>query len=356
MTELRRKGAALGLGWAADGDRERLDIALHRAEELERMRVEDIKRHAGRLRVQPGDKPRKKDWLTAVLRAEFPAKPLPSAGPTDHRRIGRPLLQWSGTAGMMVIALAMVLTPLGVWRLSRAGQAGLQAGGTWARQTAETLRKGSDGLDSASAALESSSQALRSVGTSLDEAQPLLTSIGDVLGNQAPDAISTARQSLINAESGAQSIDRVLRSLSFLGIGYNPDQPLAQALADTAESLAPLPTGLSDASDHLATTQTDIQHVSRDVVQVSDDLASMATQIAPVAEDLGRQADQLDELAASIELSAQRLPIWIWAGVVLVELLLLNGAITQYAVWTVGRREDSGSLRRSVDEGVALRT
>jgi hypothetical protein len=338
---MRRQTVALGLEWAKDWDRARLNAAIDRAEMLKRMRVEELKREAHAIGVQAGEKPRKSDWLEAILKAEFPALAAqpPSSQVARRARAGSRWLRWSGALGMAIIALAMVLTPFGAWRLSQAAQAALQAGGVWAEQTAGILRQSSEGLQSASGALDSSNQALRSVGTSLNDAQPLLSSIGDMLGSQAPDAISTARQSLTNAQSGAQSMDRVLSSLSFFGIGYNPEQPLAQGLADTADSLAPLPQALKDASNHLATTQKDISQVSQDVLQVSDDLANMSAQIEPVAEDLGREADQLDNLAASMDQAAGRTAIWIWAGAGLLELLLMIGASTQYVVWLVGRPE-----------------
>lgn len=339
LDELRRQAVALGLVWAEGWDRARLNAAIDRAGKLKQLRVAELKRAAKAIGVEAGEKPRKADWLQAILRAEFPAPdvqaPLSQAG--NLVGAGSRWLRWSGALGMVIIALAMLLIPFGAWRLSRAAQAGLQAGGVWAEQTAGTLRQSSEGLRAASGALNSSNQALRSVGTSLSDAQPLLSSIGDMLGSQVPDAISTARQSLINAQSGAQSIDRVLGSLSFFGVGYNPDRPLANGLAETADSLAPLPQALTDASGHLATTQKDISQVGQDVLQVSDDLANMSAQISPVAADLEREADQLDTLAASIDQAAGRIALWIWVGAGVLELLLLIGAGTQYAVWLIGR-------------------
>lgn len=338
LDDLRRQAEDLGLVWAESWDRARLNAAIDRAGALKRMQVDELKQRAGALGVQPGEKPRKADWLKAILRAEFPAEPakLPSQSARPGGA-GSWWLRWSGALGMAIIILAMLLTPFGAWRLSQASQAGLKAGGIWAEQTAGTIHQSSEALRAASSALDSSNQALRSVGTSLNDAQPLLSSIGDMLGSQLPDAITTARQSLVNAQSGAQSIDRVLNSLSFFGIGYNPDQPLAQGLAETADSLAPLPQALSDASDHLATTRDDISQVGQDVLQVSDDLANMSSQLGPVADDLEREADRLDKLASSLDLAAGRIGIWIWVGAGVMELLLLIGASTQYAVWLVGR-------------------
>jgi len=344
LEEMRRQVVALGLPWVIEWDRQGLDAVLNRAHALNRMRVDELERQAKASGAQAGDKPRKKDWVTALLRAEFPDQvaTTPPGGSPRRTRLGNWLLRSAGALGMAIIVLAMLATPLAAGRLIQIGQAGLRTGRAWATQTAGMLRQSSDGLHSASAALGSSNRALRSVGTSLSDAQPLLTSIGDVLGSQAPDAISTARQSLISAQSGAQSIDRFLRGLSILGFGYNPDQPLAQGLADTADSLAPLPTALSEASDHLATTQDDISHVSRDVVQVSDDLANMSAQIDTMALDLGNEADQLDGLAESMDRSADRLPFWIWIGAGVLEFLLWIGAVNQYAVWLLGRRERQG--------------
>lgn len=340
LAQLRSEIAAFGLTKTAGWDRERLTTALDRAHALKALKVVELKGRAQAAGAQVGDRPRKQDWLEALLQAEFAASSPAEDHPAKAPGAGGTLLRWSAAMGMTLAVLAMVLLPLGAWRLNQVAAAGLRTGGTWARQTADTLRQSSGALTSAADALDSSNQALRSVGTSLADAQPLLASIGDMLGTQAPDAISTARQSLISAQSGAQSIDRVLGSLSFLGIGYNPDQPLARGLADTADSLTPLPGALSEASHHLATTQKDIGQVSLDVVQVSDDLGNMSAQISPVALELEREADQLEGLADRIDQTADRMSILIWAGTLLAELLLLNGAITQYAVWTVGRSAD----------------
>jgi hypothetical protein len=343
---LRRRVSELGLGWARDWDRGRLEAVLRRAEALERLRVDDLKRMAAPAGGEVEGRPRKSDWVAAILRQEFPASP---PVPIAERAAGRPvaaawLLRISGALGLTLIVLSMALLPVGAWRLSRVVGDQLHSAGKWAQETAAVLRDSANGLTSASEALTSSNLALRSVGTSLSDAQPLLASVGEVLERQAPTAIATARQSLIDAEAGAQSIDRVLRGLSFLGIGYNPDQPLSRSLAETADSLQPLPAALSDAGEHLQTTQEDLGQVSQDVVRVSDDLANMAAQIAPMADDLDRQAGQVEGLGMSMNDLADRAPVWIWGGTALVELLLLIAAVTQYAVWVAGRRwEAEGS-------------
>lgn len=344
LAEMRRRAASLGLPWADAWDRERLQPALERAERLQSMRVGELRAEAVRKSVRVGSKARKADWVTALLRAEFPARQSPpTVRGAPRRALAARLLQWSGALGIILFVLAALVVPVGAWRLSLAATAGLEVGGAWARQTAGTLQQSSQGLQSAANTLRSSNEALRSVGASLQDAQPLLASIEDVLGTQAPDAISTAHRSLVNAQSGAKSIDKVLSGLSFLGIGYNPEQPLAQGLADTADSLSPLPDALTEASGHLATTREDIGLVSQDVLGVSDDLADMSAQISPVAQDLGRQADSLDGLADRLDHAAGRISFWIWFGAGLAEFILIMGALSQYAVWLVGRRE-AGAL------------
>jgi hypothetical protein len=336
---MRSRAIELGLAWADAWDRPRLNAALARARALKRMRLAQLEREGTRIGVQAGDRPRKADWVKSILRAEFPSPPEPTQ--PEHPVRGAWLLRLSGLLGMGLVVLVMVLVPLASWRLAQISQGAVKGAGSWAADTADTLRQSARGLRSASDALESSNLALRSVGASLDDTKPLLTSVGDVLGRQTPVAIEAARQSLVDAQSGAQAVDRVLRGLSILGIGYNPDQPLAEGLAETADSLEPLPAALSEASQHLRTTQTDLDQVSRDVVEVSDDLANMATQISPVADDLDHQADDLSGLGDDLVRLSDSLPGWIWGGTAALELVLLIAAVSQYSVWVVGRRWDS---------------
>jgi len=312
---------------------------LGRARALKKMRLDALQREAEGVGVKAGEKARKADWINALLVAEFPSGAARrSSGENGLGHVPMAgMLRLSGGLGLVLVGLAMALLPFGAWRLAELSRAGLSGTGMWASSTADTLRQSSVALQSASEALTSSGQALESASRGLDDAQPLLTSVGDVLGTQAPEAIATARQSLINAQSGAQAIDRVLVGLSLFGIGYNPDQPLAQGLADTADSLKPLPGALSDASDHLQITQRDLGSVSQDVAKVSADLADMASQLSPVAAELNSQADELEGLATALSRSADQAPLWIWGGTVVLELLLLIAGSTQYAVLALGR-------------------
>jgi hypothetical protein len=343
LDEMRRRAADLGLPWVSAWDGPRLNALLRRAQMLKDMRLGHLKQEAARIEVHGGERTRKADWVKAILAAEFPDTPTrPPAAWAARGGAPARLLRFSGAAGTVLLVAAMAVLPFGAWRLSQAARAGLLGVADWATNTGVVLRQSSLGLRSASEALRSSNQALRSVSTSLSDAQPLLGSVGEVLGTQAPEAISAARQSLINAESGAQAIDRVLKGLSLLGFGYNPDQPLAQGLAETANSLEPLPAALSRTSDHLQTTQDDLTQVTQDVVQVSDDLANMAAQISPVADDLRREANGMDQLAAGLTRSADGIRGWVWAATALLEVLFLLAAVTQYAVWSVGHLYEVG--------------
>ncbi len=200
-------------------------------------------------------------------------------------------------------------------------------------QTAGTLRQSAQSLNSAANVLLDTRTALDSVGTGLEDTDPMLVSVEGLLGKQVPEAISTAAHSLRDAQSGARTIDRALRALNILGIGYDPELPLDQSLAQTADSLEPLSPDLIQASLDLRTLRTDLGDVRRQAEQLSAGLDDMSAQLDPLADDLTKQADQLETAADEMQQAAEQSGRWAWVLAVVAEFLLGTMWLGQRVVW-----------------------
>ena len=146
---------------------------------------------------------------------------------------------------------------------------------------------------------------LTATAASVADTQPLLDKINLVLGETLPNTLTSAADSLLVAQQGAQVIDGAIRSFdtfkSLLGavplIGgfitdapaeepYNPERPLYESLGDVAGNLESLPAtfigmseSLSKADDNLMTIETSLSTMATSVGTISSSLDQYQTMI-----------------------------------------------------------------------------
>jgi hypothetical protein len=139
---------------------------------------------------------------------------------------------------------------------------------------------------------------LTATAASVTDTKPLLDKINTVLSETLPNTLTSAADSLVVAQKGAQVIDSAIRSFdtfkSFLGavplIGgfitdapsdepYNPEKPLYESLGDVAKNLEGLPatfTGMSEsltkADDNMATIETSLTKMATSVGTIGSSL------------------------------------------------------------------------------------
>jgi methyl-accepting chemotaxis protein len=254
------------------------------------------------------------------------------------------VMAWVGIA---VFIAAMVLSPFAIYR-------GAQALGNVAGETAEfvlsisqTMEDVSDTLENAGKVVRDTSEKLGSVNLSLDSAVPFLTSVGELVGESAPDTIESTYNALQSVEQGARSIDSVLQALSgipFIPIRYDPDRPFSESLSSTAESIEPLPDTLRGMQSDIDAFAETIGEVQPGLKTTANDLKDIAVNIEAVSDSLKFQAEYLERLYDSMVWISENVFAWSLPAILLTELFLLWIMFSQVTILYVGRRVRDGEF------------
>jgi hypothetical protein len=207
----------------------------------------------------------------------------------------------------------------------------------------EALTTTSEGLFVAGAALTDTAQTISSlsktfvsVSMTITETQPIISTMADLTSEDLPQTINTTRQALDSAQETAQVIDGVLGSLSFFGLGYNPEVPLNEALGEVSNSLIPIPAALGEISRGLTTANRNLATVAADLGTVTLGLDAIAVSVAEMTAVITRYELVVDSLQNEVALVRAAAPGWFFAGRLGLSLLILWFAVAQLALFTRG--------------------
>lgn len=277
---------------------------------------------------------------------ETALRPAPMTLAGTRPSLGR-LLQAGGYAGLILALVVAVMLPIAATLAAPRIEGRLANLAAQLIDVSELLEATSLALENASVALGDTSGGLATTQLTLANSQPLLDSVSDLLGSQAPDTIRSTRTALLGAQEGARAMDRVLRGLAFFGLSYDPEVPLDESLALTAESLEPLPGALVRVKSDIDIVKIDLQLLEEDMGRVARDLDELSEVLSPLGEDLRVQSDSLKEAAASLEGIGPELRRWLLGIALIGSLLAVWVALGQAGLIVIG-----GWLR----EGVPVRT
>jgi hypothetical protein len=166
---------------------------------------------------------------------------------------------------------------------------------------------------------------------------PLLNSVGSLLADELPQSIEATQHALISAQDGAAAMDRVLRGLRLLGLDYDPELPLDQSLAQTADSLDGLPEALRQTEQDLSQSQDDLTQMGDDLALLAKNLDAFSNDLDDIVTEIQGVTENLENTSVLIGNWSDRLPSlrWLLAGVSF--LLGLWFAVLHLNLWVVGR-------------------
>ncbi|MGA9531167.1 MAG: hypothetical protein WBR18_00465 [Anaerolineales bacterium] len=274
-----------------------------RREQLEARTAEELRRQAreaghtgvGRLR-----KAELIEWLLAADEPSALVEPEPARVGRPRGRLGA-LVSAAGGLGLILSLALLVAGPLFSIRLGQWAEVQMHSMADRARALAVTSRSSRSALSAGAVSLYDARDTLLTVEASLGNLDPLLSSTRVLLGDELPSTIDATEAALLSAQQGAAAMDRVLRGLSLFGLDYDPELPLDQSLAATAEGLAPLPDSLQAVEKELRTSQQDLAGVSTDLSTVGADLGDLADDLDRTAKSLTGYAGQLESGADQLE-------------------------------------------------------
>ena len=162
------------------------------------------------------------------------------------------------------------------------------------------------------------------VSIALADARPLLWKTAKVVTLDVPDALDGVQDSMPSLIETAKSVDETLTWLSGfgftvpnlfgpdwsfdLGISYNPEVPLDQALEDMSGNLVDVPDDLRDMKESLNTADANLVIVSDDLALLAGDLETMNQQIADINPQLEALTDNLENVQRSFQDIQDKMP------------------------------------------------
>lgn len=197
-------------------------------------------------------------------------------------------------------------------------------------------------------ALESTSDTLESVeGIVADGAVDLSnvsaagSALAEVVTVSVPAALDSVRQSLPALEDTARVLDRTMRALSFVGVDYDTEVRLDDAIANVEAELAPIPATLRDQAQRFEETTTAINDLATSALGVSSRLDEVGASLRDVADTLTRADDTAGAAREIMDRLDRRVSVATRLGSLVAVVAGLGVALSQASLWWVLRESPS---------------
>jgi hypothetical protein len=175
------------------------------------------------------------------------------------------------------------------------------------------------------------------VADSTDDAAAIMNEIAVLSTGQIPDALTALQDSMPALIDTANVIDNTMQTLSFLGVDYDPDKPLDDALREVETQLDGLPETIAEQGDRIQDLVEEIRLTGSDTALIGARLEAIGGNLADAeatiddyrqaVDDLGLVADVGTEIAAAVP-----------AARVALVLLALSGVAMGIIGWTIAGR------------------
>ena len=143
--------------------------------------------------------------------------------------------------------------------------------------------------------------ATRSAVRTTDSVGEVLTQTSDLAGRDIADSLDSAVATLPALIDTSRVIDRTMRAPSLVGVNYDPEVPLDQALTVMERSLTPIPEQMREQAALLETVNTDLAQIADDGRELSGVLLETRLDMADAARVLSSAAANAESAVASVE-------------------------------------------------------
>lgn len=214
------------------------------------------------------------------------------------------------------------------------------------------------------------SEMLSTTAVTVEDTQPVITQVNDLMGKTLPSTLEAASDSLIAAEEAALSLESAIKSFEafrtvleatpFLSAvlpasttDYNPEKSLADSLGELSDSLQDMPStfekmsvNLGKADDNLDLVKTNMETMSENVSLISGSL----TQYQAMISESQASMDDLKTLLSDIQ---SRLGKILNIATIVLELFFLWLLAAQVVIFSQGWELYHGTTGR-MDAGVPI--
>lgn len=155
-------------------------------------------------------------------------------------------------------------------------------------------------VSSMRAVVEDIERTARSSSRTLTAVDELVTQIGDQASGDIADSLESTVAAMPGLIRTGTLIDRTLRALTFVGVDYDPDVPLDEALESLRDSLSPLPEEIRDQAELLSAAGEDLREIGRDAGSLAASLLEIRIDLLEAERVVTTAAADIDEVEVSV--------------------------------------------------------
>ena len=169
-----------------------------------------------------------------------------------------------------------------------------------------------DALGATIGSVDALSDMLDSTAVTVEDTQPVIKQVNELMGKTLPDTIENATDSLDAAESAAQSLESAIKSFEVLQsvLGgtilsavmppapepYNPETSLADSLSDLSDSMQDMPVTFMDMSTNLGKADDNLELVKDSMTLMSENVTLISTSLSQYQTMISQSEASTDSL------------------------------------------------------------
>lgn len=242
--------------------------------------------------------------------------------------------------GAIVVAIATVFAAIAGWIGLDIVAASLEVAPEVqeAGEPAEGMVAAIDGtLEQVRSGLDTLQSITQRVADSSGDAAAVLDEVAALSTGQIPDTLSSLEQALPALIDTAAVIDSTMRTLSVLGVDYQPQVPLDEAFTDVQQQLDGLPESISAQGE-------DLQALAEEMRTTGEQTDVLSGHIEEIERSLARTQTSLDEYAAAVDSLGRlaevsdRINTLLPVGRISLGVLAVTGLMLGAIGWSLGTR------------------
>ena len=159
-------------------------------------------------------------------------------------------------------------------------------------------------LDDVSDGLRTTQQSMADASVTLTQLSALTSNLGGLVGEDIPASLDSVRASLAPIQATAGLLDGTLTALSFVGVDYDPEVPLDEAIDDLDARLAEIPQRLRDQAPLIESAAESLSGFGGDTLTIAQDLSDLRTRLSEASFTVGsyrQTVTEADALLADVE-------------------------------------------------------
>jgi hypothetical protein len=171
----------------------------------------------------------------------------------------------------------------------------------------------------------------------LDDVAGVVLSTAELINVEIPEQIDSIESAMDGLIDTANVVDGILGALSFVGVDYDPEVPLDEALIDVNEQLGGLGESLTDSASDLFSVAVSVNRLNDEIAVTGQSLSGISDQLDESVRLIDEYQMAAGEAQVLIAEASDRLTGQVWVVRLFGTSLLLLLSVAFSLVWWAGR-------------------